>query len=72
MKNRRWWICATSKDYVSNFDDAQIIWTQWCRNKLCNHLSKTVPFKFEYKLMIEKIDAKNPKQTNNKNLNNSD
>lgn len=58
MKNRRWWHQATTKDNVSNFDDAQIIWTQWCKNKLCNHLIQNQQFKFEFKLALEKIEKK--------------
>lgn len=63
MKNRRWWVQATSKDYVSNFDDAQIIWTQWCKTKLCNHLCKMQQFKFEYKATLDKIEARPPNKT---------
>lgn len=72
MKNRRWWICATPKDFVSNFDDAQIIWTQWCRTKLCNHLCKTQQFKFEFKQTLDRIDTKHASKAANKAICNSD
>lgn len=72
MKNRRWWICATPKDFVSNFEDAQIIWTQWCRTKLCNHLCKMQQFKFEFKQTLDKLDARPPAKTAGKAISNSD
>jgi hypothetical protein len=56
MKNRRWWQQATARDVAPNFDDAHILWTQWCKKKLCNHLITSDAFNLEFRDTLRKIE----------------
>jgi len=57
MKQRWWWHTAAPKDSISNFEEAQIIWTQWCKDKLCTLLTTNESIETDFSELIKKIDS---------------
>ena len=59
MRQRLWWHhiqrdknMAHTTVQKLDFDEAQIMWTQWCRDKLCNHLSTHDAMQTELKELL--------------------